>query len=535
MRNQWIWRWQRPLLLLLVLIVSLAACNTPPTTPGNTAVPPTPLPPTSQPFPTQPLPTPTATPAYTPHFTPTDCPFAMPENVTIQCGYLTVPEDRANPQRTIRLPVAIVASDSPTPLPDPVVYLAGGPGGHALDQTSLLVAQFQDILHQRDLIIFDQRGVGYAEPSLDCPELPEAELANIERPLDADEQQAMVMAAVMTCRERLIADGVNLAAYNSAASAADLNDLRQVLGYESWNLLGVSYGTRLALTAVRDFGYTGAIRSAILDSVYPPQVDAYAAAGANAQRAFSLLFARCAADAACNAAYPDLETHFYQLVDALNAEPLTVTVSDHVNLVNYRVPVNGDTLIAIVFRMMYDRQLISALPQMLRQIENGYSSRLAEYMSDRLHDADFGSEGMSYSVQCFEEAPFTTEAESAAGSETLPPQLARTFAGDAANTLEICAAWQIAPAQPKENEPVISDVPTLLLVGDYDPITPPAYAETAAAHLPNSFLFTFIGVSHAVTFNHSCGVDLVAAFLADPNKEPTADCLPSMPLGFLRP
>lgn len=534
MRNQWILRWQRPLLLPLILIVSLAACNTPPPTPGNTAVPPTPLPPTSQPLPTLPLPTPTATPAYTPHFTPADCPFAPPENVTIRCGYLTVPEDRANPQRTIRLPVAIVASDSPTPQPDPVVYLAGGPGDRALDMTFFLVTQYQDILRQRDLIIFDQRGTGYAEPSLDCPELEEAQLANIERPLDADEQQAMVMAALMACRERLIADGVNLAAYNSAASAADLDDLRQALGYKSWNLLGVSYGTRLALTAVRDFGHTGAIRSVILDSVYPPQVDAYAVAGANVQRAFSLLFARCAADAACNAAYPDLETRFYQLVDVLNAEPLTVTVSDSVNLANYRVPVTGDALLSIVFEMMYNRQQISALPQMVRQLENGQSSRLTQYLNDTLHKAAFLSEGMGYSVHCFEEFPFTTEAESAAGSETLPPQLARAVAENIANTLELCAAWHIAPAPPKENEPVISDLPILLLAGDYDPVTPPAYAEAAAAYLPNSFLFTFIGVSHGVTFSHSCGVELVVAFLADPNKEPAADCLPSAPLGFLR-
>lgn len=478
---------------------------------------------------------PTSTPTYTPLFETADCQFPLPPDETIQCGYLTVPEDRANPQRTIRLHVAIVASHNDTPAPDPVIFLNGGPGAYTLENIGWLLPFTSDILTHRDMIFFDQRGVGYSEPSLDCPEAAEARLAHIERPLDTAAWQAITLEAMSACRQRLATEGVNLSAYHSAASAADVEDLRQALGYESWNLLGVSYGTRLALTIMRDFGRTGAIRSAILDSVYPPQVNDYVDVGVSAQRAFDLLFSRCEADAACNAAYPDLETRFYRLVDALNAAPLILPVSDRVNATIYRIPVTGDDLLEVVFDMMYDRNRISALPKMLRQIENGYSAILARYLTETLYIADWFSEGMGMSVQCIEEASFTINADIQAAGGSLPPQLADKFVTDTENILEICAAWQITPAPALENEPVRSDLPVLLLAGDYDPITPPAFAEETAVYLPNSFVFTFIGVSHGVMGGHRCGIELAVAFLDDPTKPPPADCLPQSPFGFLPP
>lgn len=480
-------------------------------------------------------PPPTVTPIYTPLFETADCQFPPLPDETIQCGYLTVPEDRANPQRMIQLHVAIVASHSDTPAPDPVIFLNGGPGTYTLENIGWLLPVTSDILARRDMIFFDQRGVGYSEPSLDCPEAAAARLANIERLLDRNAWQAITLEAMSACRQRLAAEGVNLSAYHSAASAADVEDLRQALGYESWNLLGVSYGTRLALTIMRDFGHTGAIRSAILDSVYPPQVNDYVDVGVSAQRAFDLLFSRCEANAACNAAYPDLETRFYRLVDALNAAPLILPVSDRVNATIYRIPVTGDDLVGIVFDMMYDRNRISALPKMLRQIENGYSTILAERLSGTLYTADWFSEGMGMSVQCIEEASFTTNADIQSATGSLPPQLAHKFVTDTENVLEICAAWQITPAPALENEPVRSDLPVLLLAGDYDPITPPTFAEETAVYLSNSFVLTFIGVSHGVIEGHRCGLELALAFLDDPTKQPPADCLPQAAFGFLSP
>ena len=132
--------------------------------------------------------------------------------------------------------------------------------------------------------------------------------------------------AICSCHDRLVSEDINLAAYNSAESAADLNDLRLTLGYEEWNLVGISYGTRLALTAMRD--YPEGIRCVILDSTYPLQVSLYAEMPANFDRALNVFFHGCTTDPACSEAYPELEIVFFQLVDQLNDSPITFSATN---------------------------------------------------------------------------------------------------------------------------------------------------------------------------------------------------------------
>jgi pimeloyl-ACP methyl ester carboxylesterase len=129
----------------------------------------------------------------------------------------------------------------------------------------------------------------------------------LENGLASAESDVAVEQAFSHCHDRLIAEGVDLSAYNSSTSAADVNDLRLVLGYNQLNLYAVSYGTRLALTILRDDPQ--AIRSAVLDSAYPLEVNLYTSLAANAERSFNVLFDRCAADSACNLSYPDLRPY----------------------------------------------------------------------------------------------------------------------------------------------------------------------------------------------------------------------------------
>jgi pimeloyl-ACP methyl ester carboxylesterase len=194
--------------------------------------------------------------------------------MTIACGMLTVREDRSQPNgATIQLAVAIIPTRSPTPAPDPVVYLAGGPGSAALSGAPRLARAWAPFLANRDLIVFDQRGTGFSRPALRCPESERSSDAELGRVLSADESVRAEVAALQRCHARLVREGVHLGAYTSAASAHDLEDLRVALGYGRWNLLGISYGTRLALTAMRDTPQS--IRSVILDSTYPLQVNLY--------------------------------------------------------------------------------------------------------------------------------------------------------------------------------------------------------------------------------------------------------------------
>ncbi len=177
-----------------------------------------------------------------------------------------------------------------------------------------------------------------------------------------------------------------------------MNDLRIALGYAEWNLYGVSYGTRLAQTVMRDF--PEGVRSVILDSVYPPQVDGYAEMAVNAERAFNLLFDRCSADSKCNAAYPELKTVFYDTVAQLDANPTTLTLVRPKTGQAYEAVINGDHLITIIFSLLYQTDALPYLPNLIYDLHEGRSGNLGysmnQYIDGIAFANDYFSEGMNY-------------------------------------------------------------------------------------------------------------------------------------------
>ena len=232
-----------------------------------------------------PAPTPAPTPAAAgaPRFEKTECWFKEPAGHDVECGWVIVPEDHARPEgKTIKLAVARFKSDASQPEPDPVIYLEGGPGGSALKSyTSQFDFLFGPLLEKRDVVLFDQRGTGYSQPALACPEYNQAVIDMLPKDMTAAESETVANKALLACRDRLVKEGVNLDMYNSAQNAADIEALRQALGYDQVNLYGISYGTRLALTALRDapakaaqrrdrFGLHSAERSVFADSRQRP-------------------------------------------------------------------------------------------------------------------------------------------------------------------------------------------------------------------------------------------------------------------------
>lgn len=451
-------------------------------------------------------------------FEPAPCPVPVPQGAEVECGYLMVPEDRSLPASgTIRLAVAILRSYSDDPAPDPVVYLEGGPGGSALEGLEYWLDS--PLLEDRDFILLEQRGTRYSDPWLDCPELTSSYIESWRQGLSDEEEAAREVEAAIECRDRLRAEGVDLAAYDSAASAADLADLRQVLGYDEWNLYGISYGTRLALTTMRD--HPEGIRSVILDSVYPPAVDGLSTIPPNTERVFSKLFDDCAADPVCRAAFPHLEADFYQLLERANDKPITVTVSHPDSGEQLRLPLDGDDLVWELFLAFYSETEIPYLPLVIEQASQGNYELLVPLTDTALRTILSGSDGMSNSVNCSEEVPFSSPAEVAAAAEAIPPLLrAFTFT----STFEICDLWGAGTVDPIEDEAVYSDIPTLVLAGTYDPITPPSSGRLAAATLSNSFYYEFPGLGHGVT-TADCPASIAAAFLNNPAAEPDTSCL----------
>ncbi len=478
-----------------------------------------------------------AAPDHLPRWEEGDCQFTTTLDETIECGYLIVREDRSQPEggdsrRTVRLHVAIVKSRSPDPAPDPLIYLSGGPGQQTFPFIDNIVSRFTDVLEYRDLILFDQRGVGYSEPSLYCPEVAEWDLERVGQDLSREEVVTGNLVVNLACRDRLRQAGVNLAAYTSAASAADINDLRLARGYEQLNLYGVSYGTRLALTTMRDFGLEGAIRSVILDSVFPPQVDFYAELAPSAERIFTLLFDRCAADETCNTAYPDLETVYYDLVKRLENEPITVEIPSRSRPEPYMMSLNGDDLVDLLFNMLYDTNTFPLIPRLISQMDQGdFNSRtLQAWLRWQINSSEFRSLGLWYSVMCGEEAGFSTEEiVRQEGTEVQPSVKAYFIDVSVMSDFVTCEVWGAQNAGPVEREPVASDVPTLVLAGELDPITPPIWSQLAAETLSQAYYFEFPDVGHGVLNSRQCARDMTAAFLENPMVSPDLACLTELP------
>ncbi|HML22597.1 MAG TPA: alpha/beta fold hydrolase [Aggregatilinea sp.] len=462
---------------------------------------------------------------YTPRFEPADCAFDTPEGYEIECGYLVVPEDRSQPDGAwIRLHVAIFKSRSETPLPDPVIYLAGGGGYNQLDAVGHYLgdARGDAILAERDYIHYNQRGADYGDPVVDCPAHVETLQAMAREALTQEERNAREQAALLACRDTLTAEGIDLTQYNSATNAADANDLRIALGYEQANYYGTSYGTKLALTLMRD--YPDGVRSVILDSVYPPQVDYYSDYAPNVVRSFEHVFAACAADASCSARYPNIDQTFYAAIDRLNAAPVTRTIGE------YTVVVNGNMLLEAMELMLYDPGSIAALPWMIDNASHDRFEPMDGLFYALLTDIPSSINWtMFYAMQCREEIPFEDRAQVAARAAGAPPELADFYRVRWAEfAFDLCAQWEMPAADPVENEPVESDIPALVLAGAYDPATPPAWSQSAAEHLSHSFYVEFPAMSHGVMRNGGCGLSIGMQFLADPTTPPDTSCIETM-------
>lgn len=280
--------------------------------------------------------------AFSATFEPGDCPVEIPADAgPFRCGTITVPENHDIPDgRTRRLSVTILEALTDTPAPDPILFLIGGPGLPASrTATSAAAAPIWDrFRQQRDIIFFDRRGTLYSEPAF-CPELDVAMAQLSYAGLPVVEKQRRELEAFRQCRDAMAARGVDLTQYHSEASAQDMELLRQALGLAQWNLYGVSYGTRLALVAMR-LAPKG-IRSAVLESAWPTNVP-----NGNDLARFShslgRLFDQCRAQPACEEAFPSFEDDLYATLADYAAQPLELQMADTERFPGGRLVINGD-------------------------------------------------------------------------------------------------------------------------------------------------------------------------------------------------
>jgi pimeloyl-ACP methyl ester carboxylesterase len=419
--------------------------------------------------------------------------------------------------------------------PDPIFYLEGGPGASTLD----LLHDAYDLWYapvfpaHRDLILFDQRGVGSSQPALDCPEVDEVSLELLDHELDGklltdQEMNQLVVESYLSCWQKL-SEVADLQAYNTVASAADVNDLRLALGYDQINLWSVSYGTRLALGVMRD--YPEGLRSVVLDSTTPPDLDLNIEEPANLERSLELLFEDCAADPACTTDFPNLRQVFFETVDRLNQNPAETILTNSVAGKRYPARLGGNDLMALVYQLLGDTQALPVLPWLIYQASQDRLDTINQIRGAILAQSPVWSMGMNRSVWCNEEVSFSSLEQFQANLASYP-ELAGLFRSsyDGEIDYQECAIWDSGKAAPAENEPVTSDVPALILSGEYDPYTPPAWGQHAAETLKNSHFYVYPDVGHVPSWEEGCPRDMMIAFILDPASAPDDACIGAGPI-----
>ncbi len=438
-----------------------------------------------------------------------------------ECGFTVVPENRAaKTAKTIKLFTAVVRTKAANKFPDPLVFLTGGPGEKAAAYTVLA-----QIFPRYDVVIFDQRGVGLSQPVLECPEYNAISSDNSGSAAVGD----MAVKALVTCGERFKTQGVDLSAYNATESAADVNDLRLALGFNKILLFGVSYGTRLAQEVMRS--YPEALRAVVLDSVIPPQVDRAADTPRSLEESLQKVFKACAGDATCNSKYPNLERTLNDLVTKLNAKPAKVMLG------GVSSDLDGSGALGLVVGSLYFAQGITELPNLIYALsqerydvlEGSFVEQFTQAVSDGI------TIGAFFSHECRGEIAFSSIANLRTTYQQFPrwtDAIGNAPSISSERGFAVCQAWGLTTPSGLENTVLVSEVPTLLMAGEFDPVTPSRYLAMASAGLKNATVVEMKGQAHSVSLTNLCGFGIASQFLANSAVKPDVSCAAQGKLSF---
>ncbi len=444
-------------------------------------------------------------------FEPGACAIEVAPDEKIDCGVLIVPESRAaSDSRMIRLPVLIFRSRAPKALPDPVMFLTGGPGNSAL--TGQRSGRSNPFLDARDQVLLEPRGARLSQPALECPEINALKAEISAGRIRGGSAQTGLTAAASTCRARLVKAGVDLNGYSSAEAADDIEDLRVALGYSQLNLYALSYGTRLALTVARR--HAASVRTLVLDSVLPPEAGFDETATANVWRALNAAFDGCAVDRDCAAKWPTPREDFNALVARAESGRIPLGLADG------SMDIRGAEVAQAVVAALQDPRRIPLIPRVAGEARAGRYRELADWIAQAQGASAFAW-GLRLSVWCSEEMPF--QDASRVRAQTSPDQGLGGMDARAASP-EMCAAWKVVPAPAIANEAVVSEVPTLIFAGEFDPSTPPQWGRRLLANMPKAFFVQMPGLSHGASFN-PCGGRMAFDFINDPSASPVLTCV----------
>ncbi|HXM07239.1 MAG TPA: alpha/beta hydrolase [Candidatus Acidoferrum sp.] len=443
-------------------------------------------------------------------------PQPIPALKEARCGRLLVPEDRARPGgRTISLSVAIVKSAAAQAKPDPIVWLAGGPGDDAITEIPMALAG--KLNADRDVIFMSQRGTYSAVPKLTCEQVDRWPEKTLDMPYDAAATGTAYLDATVACLKEMAGKTSDLPAYNTLESAADYDDLRTALHIDTWNVYGISYGTDLALTYVKT--HPAGIRSVAIDGVFPPQIAGGVSSWASAGEGINAVFAACRAQAACSKRYGDIGATFRRLVIEYEAAPKTVSVAVPGHAGKVKVKISGGMLLQ--WAVSPGTHLAAKVPAAFYALAHGDPAPIAStWAIPKLDPNGIGvlSNGLFYGVACAEWVPYETEQSVVAAGRRAFPTFPMSILRNAPNLpfmRQNCHVWNVPPAPPLVREATRSNLPTLVVNAQYDGQTAASFGALVARTLPNATVVTIPNIAHVAYGSPSADANKCAYAIAD--------------------
>src|ERR1700722_1639237 len=441
----------------------------------------------------------TTAPSATPVFVPGPCP-APPKPIAelkqARCGQLIVSENRhraTSPK--IRLAVAIVAAASAQKKTDPIVWLAGGPGDDAI--TEIPMAAAGKLNADRDVIFMSQRGTYTAQPRLACPSVDRWPKDTLNMPSDSAAAGKAYSVATLKCRQELASKTSDLGAYNTFESAADLDDLRVAMHIAKWNVYGISYGTDLALTYLRD--HPGGIRWVAFDGVFPPSLAGAGAAWTSAGEGVNAVFKACQRQVPCRQRYGDVGATFRRLVNQYEASPKTVAVQVPGHSGKVSVKISGGMLLQ--WTVSPGTHLAAKVTEAIYALVHGNPVPIAStWAAPRVDAGNIGvlSNGLFYGVSCGEWVPYETEQSVVAAGRrafpTFPTSVLRN--GTLPFMRENCSDWKVPAVSSLVRAVTESRLPVLVMTSQYDGQTATSNGSSVAKKLPNSLLVAIPNIAH---------------------------------------
>jgi pimeloyl-ACP methyl ester carboxylesterase len=419
-----------------------------------------------------------------------------------RCGTASVRENRdqslSAPARMVGLSVIVLPALDAAKLPDPFFMLSGGPGDAPSFNARFFSRVFNEIRKKRDLVLIDLRGTGKSSP-LFCPELGEPGRDGVY------DDDLLSVSAVRACRQRL-EKTADLTRYTTEIAVDDLEEVRQRLGYGPINLYGTSYGSRVAQVYMRR--YPNSIRAVAMKGVVPPSMampEDHARAGDDAWQS---VVARCRKDARCHEMFPLADVQLRELLKRLEANPV-MTLPAFEQRPETRITVSRG-LFAEAFRnVLYTPEGSAQGPKLVHQLVNGDDRGIVEtaLAGRRALGGDRLSAGFFLSVTCAEDIPFLAKDADAKAAGTF----GGTYRLDQQRAA--CREWPRGSVSASHRQPTKSAIPTLLLSGEFDPVTPPSGGDEVLRDLSRARHVVIRNNGHPIGNAEACIGQMIGQFL----------------------